>query len=1674
MTTFEHTAAQGGFSGVEHALCATVLGEPNIYDCAVVPRHTLEADQELILYFVRTGPIEQAALRRRLEPLLPPGSRTLHLVPLFKLPLTADGSLDLRTLEQIPVLDSRLVGDCERALRKRSGIRNAAVVRTRRQPPGPPLYHLTDLWPQEPPGTGLGDPAPAAPPFDHLPDEKPEPAMVSGGALASDDAVLEMTLPDILHRSAHAHGDRTIRFVSAEGQVVEWDYRDLAVRAERLHAGLSALGLAPGEKVIFQLRGNQDILPAFWACQMGGFIPIIVEVPLSYESGGQAVERLNGLLQLLDYPLILADDSVISFLQDMGPATFSHALRTSCIDDLRTFEPKPRDHRPQPDDIALFILSSGSTGVPKCIMLSHRNLVTRAYGTNQLCPYSADDVILNWLPLDHVGSISDWHIRCVLLGCELTYADKDFVLRNPVQWLNLIDRFRVSHSWAPNFAFSLICAQLDKCDAPAWDLSCVQGLLTAGEAVSDGSMLGFIRALGEFGLRSTAIWPAFGMAELGSGITYFVPDADRPLRFHTARKPSMGSRIDRVAKEDPAAVTFADLGPPIPGVSLRIIDDQGNPLPIDTVGRVQVRGDVVFRGYFANPVANASALQADGWFNTGDLGFLSQGSLVLTGREKETIIIHGANFYSHELEETTAQIRGVAPSFVAACAVRCSRDNEEKLAIFFVPDGAESESRLIRTIRSQIASRYGVSPAFLIPLEKHEIPKTAIGKIQRNQLRRQFEAGAFDAIVRRVDLLLGNSNTLPSWFYQATWVARQPVTWTRYPITGAVMLLTGTSGLGDAVSERLRSLGQACVTVTPGVGLQRRGRDRFAIDPHDESAFPELLRMLRSEGIVIGEIVSLVDYRQDPNAAGAGDPSQGNIGWFLRLVQAMLDGGSADTPGRIAWVANDCHCIEPGDLGSPEKAMMEALLRTLHIEHPAVACLHLDLPWFNSESNAELLVSELGTLSKEPTVAYRKGRRYVKRLRPLNLVEERLPPVELTHGGCYLVTGGLGGLGFELCRWLGREYQARLLVIGRSPLGDEQVSGTLSGQIGRDTRARCATLRGEAADFMYASADVGCADAVRALVERAEAGWHRPLDGIFHLAGIAHERPLEQESVEAFRQAARPKVQGINVLGALLEGRREAFLIAFSSVSATFGGSGVGGYSAANAYMEARCRQLFRSGLRVFFHAWSSWHGLGMSKDSAHESAAAAKGFRPIPLEDGIHSLLAALHAGQPESIIGLDPSRRPVQTLIADNDCAQQSLRGYVELQHDESAAPLPSTVTVRDRFGALLEYPIESIASLPLTRDGGVDEKRLLSLVHRDGASAESTRDPTDTEARLIDIWRDLLHITAVGPKDNFFDLGGDSLLAVQLVGAIEREFGRQLAVGTVFHAPTIENLAEALNEDGATSQLLSVVPIKATGSQAPLFIVQSSTWDLVRHIDPEQPVFGLMYGVGAKTTEPMRNLPPTLEDLAASYVREVRALQPGGPYFVIGHSAAGLVAYEMARQLSALGEEVALLGLIDTHIPRGQSRALPTKLRDALATFIRVPIRRVVALSRRSLYHRFKKLKTGLSKSADEIPFTLRAKHLYDAYTPLPYRGEVSYWKCVQQVSLQEIRNDELEWKELAGGDLRLHLLDCRHDQIMKSPHVETLAGQIMAYTRKSHATAAGAVRVADNADRDRPSG
>ena len=548
------------------------------------------------------------------------------------------------------------------------------------------------------------------------------------------------TLPALLEQAVQQAPNSSLIFIENEQFVVVQSYGELLTTAQKILAGLRNLGAVPQDKFLLLLPDNQQLITAFWGCILGGFVPLIMEVPPSYEESNPALDKLELIWHFLDRPLIIANTQLIANF----PAV--------AIEELLDNKPDRSFHQPQPDDLAFLTLSSGSTGVPKCIQLTHRNLITRIGGANLLNRHQPDEIILNWLPFDHIGSISDWHLRPLALGCKSVYVRKEYILGRPLTWLDLIDKYRVTHSWAPNFAYTLINELLSGQVPQKWDLSCVRFLLTEGESVDVNTVQSFLDKLQIYGLPKTAIRPAFGMAELGSGITYYQPRKESPLLFHCLTKSSLKGKIKRTRPEHSNPIIFTDLGETILGVEIRIVDGKKKVLKEDTIGHLQVKGDVVFAGYYNNPSANREAFTKDGWFNTGDLGFISQGHLIVTGRAKETIIINGTNYYSQEIETVVEAIAGVEASYTAACAVSSADNAREQLAIFFHCSFTEMQplTELIRQIRRTVIKKVGVNPDYLIPVAKEAIPKTAIGKIQRQQLSKLFAVGKFKSILEEV------------------------------------------------------------------------------------------------------------------------------------------------------------------------------------------------------------------------------------------------------------------------------------------------------------------------------------------------------------------------------------------------------------------------------------------------------------------------------------------------------------------------------------------------------------------------------------------------------------------------------------------------------------------------------------------------------------------------------------------------------------------------------------------------------------------------------------------------------------------------------------------------------------------------------------------------------------
>jgi myxalamid-type polyketide synthase MxaB len=578
-------------------------------------------------------------------------------------------------------------------------------------------------------------------------------AFLQGASLLPTLTESLQTLPSVL---VAADPLTSIIYLDQNGIENVQNYGSLIAHAKSVCAGLTAAGLRPKDKVILQLAASEDILPTFWGCLFGGFEPVIVPIPVSYDIESRSLEQLLHLWNLLDEPLICTTEILSSAIKASGFAPALARANIVSIEQIRDHAPIKAIHQAQPDDTAFYTLSSGSTGLSKAVTLTHRNMMSRGVGANILCRNQASDVILSWLPFDHIGNISAYHLSPIIAGSALVYAPKEYVLAKPLRWLDLIDTYRITHGWAPNFAFALISKALKTVESGHWDLSCVKGLLSAGELISYSTVNEFLSATSPYGLRSDALISAFGMAEACSGVTYHLPQVGHAMQFHHIDRHAMTGVITRVEPSEASSISFASLGPVIPGVSIRIVDESNQVVEENTVGRFQLKGDAVMPGYYKNPKAN-EAFVGDGWFDTGDAGFISQGELVLIGRSELGIIVNGVNLSNSEIEAAAEQVDGVTPSYAAACAVFAPGSDRLKLALFFHAEAAHDDHLLvglIKQIQSHLTRRVSIKPHFYIPVEKEVIPKTAIGKIQHKRLIQAFQAGQFEETIQRIDALM--------------------------------------------------------------------------------------------------------------------------------------------------------------------------------------------------------------------------------------------------------------------------------------------------------------------------------------------------------------------------------------------------------------------------------------------------------------------------------------------------------------------------------------------------------------------------------------------------------------------------------------------------------------------------------------------------------------------------------------------------------------------------------------------------------------------------------------------------------------------------------------------------------------------------------------------------------
>ncbi|BAY25364.1 AMP-dependent synthetase and ligase [Calothrix sp. NIES-2100] len=1354
-------------------------------DCAVIERQTQKLTQELVAYVVPSGLFAPEQLLFHLQKILPSEFIPTALVPVSTIPLTVTGQLDKAALANLEVIESNLMHRTEEQLESCSEIERVAVVVEPFVKNIPPV-HLEDL---------LGD-------IQITPEhsqqniqantfsqkiENKNPSLSKRLAISHGEPLkysenTSKTLQEVLQQTAE-NSTTGIIYIQSDGSEEVQSYRELLQDAQRILAGLRKQGLKPQDKVIFQLEDNQNFICAFWGCVLGGFVPVPVSIAPTYEPVNTTASKLHNAWQMLGKPIVLTSASLAPSIDGFFRLLNLENFQIATIENLRECEPDFKLHQSQPENLAILLLTSGSTGIPKCVTLNHHNILSMTAGLVAMGHFSSQESVLNWMPLDHVGALVSLSIMAVSIGCQQIHVPTDLIVQNPLKWLDLIDKHQATISWAPNFAFSLICDALGNLsygtlreqyrafdiDRQKWNLSSMKFIINAGEPIVTKTARNFLKLLRPYGLPTNSIHPAFGMCETASGITY-------------SNSFSLESSSDDAS--------FVELGSPIAGASLRIVDENEQIVLEGTIGRLQVKGASVTSGYYQNPQANQEVFTTDGWFNTGDLGFLHQGCLTITGRLKDIIIINGLNYYCHEIEGAVEELKDVEVSYTAACAVRQPGINTDKLAIFFKTPLSDDGSlvNLLKEIRTAVVKKVGINPDYLIPVEQEIIPKTAIGKIQRSQLSQRFNAGEFKSIIRRIDILLGNANTIPNWFYCQVWQPKKPII-CNFTITNFTLIFLDSCGLGSYLCQILSEQNLPYITVAPGEDFQKINRSHYTIAPGAAKDYQLLMESLAADNIMIGQILHLWTYEKYIGEIKSIDTleqaQEHSIYSLLFLTQALAKVQGADNSVQLLFISSHIQSIVADDPIAYEKSAVLGLLKTIPQELPWLNCRHIDLPFAEVVINGDYIFQEMQVSSKEREVAYRNGQRFVPRLEKVDWSNAPKSSITFKQGGTYLITGGLGGIGIEIARYLLKHYQAKLLLIGRTPLPDK------SDIVAQRLKAY-QELKQLGGEIFYEAVDICDLKQLRTIVKKAQSKWGKNLDGILHLAGNFHEQLVLEETQEKLTEILHPKVLGTWALHQLVKDIKGSIFINFSSAHGFFGSTAVGAYAAANSFLDCFSHyQNSYSELTSYCFSWSMWDETGMSQGYQMKNLIRAKGFYVMSVSQAISSMLASLQHQQTHLLIGLDGRNQNIQRWQS-QAFNLQKLTAYFTTASNE-VVQLPN-LQVQDRFGTSCTCKLVQLPEMPCLENGEIDRASLIKRISTQ-ENRERIEPRNEIEFKVAQCWQEVLKVPLLSIHDNFFELGGNSLLAGQVISRLHQDFSVELSLQRLFKAPTIALLAQSI---------------------------------------------------------------------------------------------------------------------------------------------------------------------------------------------------------------------------------------------------------------------------------------
>lgn len=575
------------------------------------------------------------------------------------------------------------------------------------------------------------------------------------------------TLVEVLAWHVKRHADRTsVLLYEGGGEPVSLDYGELDAESRRVAAGLQARGLESGQTVALMLPTGRDYLFSFLGILMAGGVPVPIYPPVRASQLEDHLQRQTGVLKNARARLMITVPearNVARLLRARVPDLGGVLTRT----EIARTEAELAAPGVSGSDTAFLQYTSGSTGEPKGVVLSHDNLLANIRIMGKAIGVRNDDRFVSWLPLYHdMGLIGAW-LGTMYFGLPLVLMSPLAFLARPSRWLWAIHEHGGTLSAAPNFAYELCLAKIRDQDLEGLDLGSLRVLFNGAEPISPRTLEQFCGRFARYGFDRKAMTPVYGLAESAVGLTFPPPGRgpaiDRVDRDTFTRE----GRAEPAEAEDATALEFVACGHPLPGYQVRCVDESEREMPERQEGRIEFQGPSATAGYHRNPDATRDLFR-DGWLNTGDLGYIADGELFITSRVKDVIIRAGRNIYPYEVEEAVGNIEGVRKGCVAVFGTPDEESGTERVVVVAETREEEEAARdaLRDSVRRTATDVLALAPDDVVLAPPGTVLKTSSGKIRRSAVRDLYRDDAIGRTPRAVwwqAVRLAAGTMVPAW-----------------------------------------------------------------------------------------------------------------------------------------------------------------------------------------------------------------------------------------------------------------------------------------------------------------------------------------------------------------------------------------------------------------------------------------------------------------------------------------------------------------------------------------------------------------------------------------------------------------------------------------------------------------------------------------------------------------------------------------------------------------------------------------------------------------------------------------------------------------------------------------------------------------------------------------------